>query len=111
MLSRSLTDCKSLFLSPVRYIDMTYRLSIYRHFCKISISISILIWSFLKISISISIRQFCKISISIKYRIDSNLAYQTGLPYRDTIFYEKPRMLSREDTAALKDLLEDWQSK
>ena len=32
-------------------------------------------------------------------------------PYRDTIFYEKPRMLSREDTAALKDLLEDWQSK
>merc|ERR1712107_91408 len=33
----------------------------------------------LKISISISIRQFCKISISIKYRIDSNLAYRTGL--------------------------------
>ena len=32
-------------------------------------------------------------------------------PFRDTIFYEKPRMLSREDTAALKDLLEDWQSK
>merc|ERR1712012_1511075 len=30
-------------------------------------------------SISISIRQFCKISISIKYRIDSNLAYRTGL--------------------------------
>ena len=28
---------------------------------------------------SISIRQFCKISISIKYRIDSNLAYRTGL--------------------------------
>ena len=27
----------------------------------------------------ISIRQFCKISISIKYRIDSNLAYRTGL--------------------------------
>ena len=25
------------------------------------------------------IRQFCKISISIKYRIDSNLAYRTGL--------------------------------
>ena len=42
--------------SPVRYIDMTYRLSIYRHF-----------W---KISISISIRRFLKISISIKYRID-----------------------------------------
>ena len=29
--------------------------------------------------ISISIREFCKISISIKYRIDWNLAYQTGL--------------------------------
>ena len=49
---------------------------------KISISISISIWWFWKISISISIsiRQFCKISISIKYRIDSNLAYRTGLP-------------------------------
>ena len=44
--------------SPVRYIDMTYRLSIYRHFWKISISISISIWSYLKISISI--RQFKK---------------------------------------------------
>ena len=45
------------------------------------ISISISIWWFWKISISIliSIRQFCKISISIKYRIDSNLAYRTGL--------------------------------
>ena len=30
--------------SPVWYIDMTYRLLIYRHFWKISISISILIW-------------------------------------------------------------------
>ena len=39
--------------------------------------ISISIWWFWKISISI--RQFCKISISIKYRIDSNLAYRTGL--------------------------------
>ena len=50
--------------SPVRYIDIEYRLSIYRHFWKISISI----WSFLKISISISIsiRQFWKISISIR---------------------------------------------
>ena len=48
---------------------------------KISISISISIWWFWKISISISIsiRQFCKISLSIKYRIDSNLAYRTGL--------------------------------
>jgi hypothetical protein len=32
-------------------------------------------------------------------------------PFKDTIFYEKPRMLSKDDTAALKDLLEDWQSK
>ena len=46
---------------------------------KISISISILIRWFWKISISI--RQFCKISISIKYRIDSNLAYRTGLGF------------------------------
>ena len=48
----------------------------------ISILVSISIWWFWKILISISIliRQFCKISISIKYRIDSNLAYQTGLP-------------------------------
>ena len=73
--------------SPVRYIDMTYRLSIYWPFWKISISISISIWSYLKISISISIsiRQFCKISISIKYRIDSNLAYQTGLCVTHTL--------------------------
>ena len=49
---------------------------------KISISISISIWWFWKISISISIRQFCKILISIKYRIDSNLAYRTGLQWR-----------------------------
>ena len=64
--------------SPVRYIDMTYRLSIYRHFWKISISISISIWLFLKISISISIsisiRQFQK--YRYRYR---NLAYRTGL--------------------------------
>ena len=54
----------SIITSPVRYIDIEYWLSIYRHFWKISISI--LIWSFLKISISItiSIRQFWKISIS-----------------------------------------------
>jgi len=54
---------------------------------KISISISISIWWFWKISISISIsiRQFCKISISIKYRIDSNLAYRTGLPTTDIL--------------------------
>ena len=50
--------------SPVRYIDIEYRLSIYRHFWQISVSISISIWSFLKISISI--RQFWKISISIR---------------------------------------------
>ena len=46
-------------------------------FWKISISISILIRRFWKISISIW--RFQKISISIKYRIDWNLAYQTGL--------------------------------
>ena len=46
-------------------------------FFRIALSISISIWWFWKISISI--RQFCKISISIKYRIDSNLAYRTGL--------------------------------
>ena len=46
-------------------------------FWKISISISIR--RFWKISISISIRRFRKISILIKYRIDWNLAYQTGL--------------------------------
>ena len=44
---------------------------------EISILISISTWWFWKISISI--RQFCKISISIIYRIDSNLAYRTGL--------------------------------
>ena len=55
---------------------------------KISISISISIWWFWKISISISIsiRQFCKISISIKYRIDSNLAYRTGLGATHILF-------------------------
>ena len=52
--------------SPVRYIDMTYRLSIYRHFWKISISISISIWSYLKISISI--RQFQKYRYRYRYR-------------------------------------------
>ena len=51
--------------SPVRYIDMTYRLSIYRHLRKISISISISIWSFLKISISI--RQFQKYRYRYRY--------------------------------------------
>ena len=42
----------------VRYIDKPYRLSIYRHVLKISISISISIRSLLKISISISIKTF-----------------------------------------------------
>ena len=32
-------------------------------------------------------------------------------PFKDTIFYEKPQMLSKDDTAALKELLEDWQQK
>ena len=31
--------------------------------------------------------------------------------YRDTIFYQKPKALSREDTEALKNLLEDWTGK
>jgi len=55
----------------VRYIDKPYRLSVYRHFLKISISISISIRSLLKISISISIsiRTFLKISISISISI------------------------------------------
>ena len=45
------------------------------------LKISISIGQFWKISISIV--QFCKILISIKYRIDSNLAYRTGLcPYK-----------------------------
>ena len=57
----------SKVVSPVRYIDIGYRLSIYRHFQKISISISISIRHFWKISVSISIstRRFWKISISI----------------------------------------------
>ena len=64
--------------SPVRYIDMTYRLSIYRHFWKISI------WSFLKISISISIsiRQFWKISISISISIRQFQKYRYRYRYR-----------------------------
>ena len=52
----------------VRYIDKPYRLSIYRHVLKISISISISIKTFIEISISISIRTFLKISISISIR-------------------------------------------
>ena len=32
-------------------------------------------------------------------------------PYRDTIFYQKPKVLSREDTNALRDLLQDWLGK
>ena len=77
-LSRRLSSGMSLPPAPgrstststrgVRYIDKPYRLSIYRHFMKISISISISIRSLLKISISISIsiRTFLKISISIR---------------------------------------------
>ena len=55
----------------VRYIDKPYRLSIYRHVLKISISISISIRSLLKISISISIsiKTFIEISISISISI------------------------------------------
>ena len=64
------------------------------------ISISISIWWFWKISISISIsiRQFCKISISIKYRIDSNLAYRTGLVERangGAILRQRPQLFDQ----------------
>ena len=62
--------------SPVRYIDMTYQLSIYRHFWKISISISISIWSYLKISISI--RQFKK----YRYRYGDFGKYRYRYRYR-----------------------------
>ena len=31
--------------------------------------------------------------------------------YRDTIFYQKPKALSKEDTEALRTLLEDWMGK
>ena len=31
--------------------------------------------------------------------------------YRDTIFYEKPRVFSKQDTDAMRKLLEDWQGK
>ena len=56
----------------VRYIDKQYRLSTYRPFLKVSISISISKWPFLKISISISIRPFLKISISISIRPETS---------------------------------------
>ena len=59
--------------SPVRYIDIEYRLSIYRHFWKISIST----WSFLKISISISI--FTKISLSISISIFFRFALSVSI--------------------------------
>ena len=70
--------------SPVRYIDMTYRLSIYRHFWKISISISISIWSYLKISISISIsiRQFQKYRYRYRYRYGDFGKYRYRYRYR-----------------------------
>ena len=58
----------SMVTSPVRYIDMTYRLSIYRHFWKISISISIRQFWKISISISISIRQFQKYWYRYRYR-------------------------------------------
>ena len=65
--------------SGLQYIDMNYWLSIYWHFWKILISISILIRTIFKISISILIRTFLKISMSISisirrfYRIDLTL--------------------------------------
>ena len=89
-----------LVLSPVRYIDMTYRLSIYRHFWKnidIDINIDMVIFenididkAILKnidididkaipkisISISISIWWFWKISISISISIRRSWKYR-----------------------------------
>ena len=75
--------CLCVWGRGVRYIDKPYRLSIYRHvlkisisirsLLKISISISISIKTFIEISISISIsiRTFLKISISISISIRS----------------------------------------
>ena len=56
--------------SPVRYIDMTYRLSIYQHFWKISISISI------------SIRQFQKYRYRYRYRYGGFGKYRYRYRYR-----------------------------
>ena len=65
----------------VRYIDKPYRLSIYRHVLKISItirsllkiSISIKTFVEISISISISIRTFLKISISLSISISISI--------------------------------------
>ena len=61
--------------SPVLYIDMKYRLSIYRHFWTI-LEILISIRTILKISIliSISIRPFWKISISIRTILEISIS-------------------------------------
>ena len=55
---------KPVLVRGVRYIDKPYRLSIYRHILKISISIRSLLK--ISISISISIKTFIEISISIR---------------------------------------------
>ena len=78
---QGLADQQTRARKGVRYIDKPYRLSIYRHVLKISISIrsllkilisiSISIKTFIEISISISIRTFLKISIAILISIRS----------------------------------------
>merc|ERR1711889_15591 len=83
--------CKTHFITPspctpVKNVFYSFSLLKYRYEISIvdistllkNIDIDMEKWK-ISISISISIRQFCKISISIKYRIDSNLAYRTGL--------------------------------
>ena len=62
--------------SPVRYIDIEYRLSIYRHFWKILILI------FFRIAISMSISIFSKMTISISISIS---IFSTS-PYRYRYF-------------------------
>merc|ERR1711962_1988778 len=65
----------------------------------------------ISISISISIRQFCKISISIRYRIDSNLAYRTGLHHHRSIGKVPLESLKKGVNGLVcQDLGDDWVS-
>ena len=79
-LSESKCQSTSSSCSPVRYIDLTYRLSIYRHFWKISISIR-QFWK-ISISISISIRQFQKYRYRYRYRYGDFGKYRYRYRYR-----------------------------
>ena len=78
-----------------------------RLFWKILISISIGLFRNISISIrrfwkiSISIRRFWKISISIKYRIDSNLAYRTGLSETKVMSLDPTHFIDLVDLAVL----------